>query len=86
MGLIFPANIRGDPPRVAMDVQKHWYSQDDSASILDSRKEDATFQFWWSYVDMAMILLGFAHVQRDGIWELHLDSLPKCFHTFTMIT
>ena len=40
------------------------------------------FKFWWSYIDMVMILLRFAHAQRDGIWELHLDSFIEMLPYF----
>ena len=36
--------------------------------------ENVSFQFWWSYLEMVSILLNFTRAQREGNWELFLNS------------
>ena len=42
--------------------------------FVESRSDVVNFSFWWQYMDMVAILLQYTRAQRDGIWELHLDS------------
>ena len=37
-------------------------------------QENVNFQFWWNYMEMIFILLDFTRAQREGDWELYLDS------------
>ena len=45
------------------------------AGFVESRSDVVNFSFYWKCMDMVAILLQYARAQRDGIWELHLNSL-----------
>jgi hypothetical protein len=49
-------------------------------------QENVNFQFWWNYMEMIFILLDFTRAQREGDWELYLDSFRAMFHTFSGTT
>lgn len=50
--------------------------QDHSKSLSD------TFAFWNEFIEMVLILLRFVRAERDGIWELHIDSLSEMLPYF----
>jgi hypothetical protein len=45
--------------------------------IQQRSDENVNFSYWWSYMDMVSILLHFTCAQRDGLWELHLQSFSR---------
>ena len=60
--------------------------QDCSSKVLNqfikSKSDDVNFTFWWNYMDMVSILLHFTRAQRDGIWNLHLESFSMMIPYF----
>ena len=42
--------------------------------LTQTCQENVNFQFWWNYMEMIFILLDFTCAQREGDWELYLDS------------
>ena len=56
--------------------------QNEMSSFLASHEEDATFQYWWQYMEMVCILLRFIRADREGIWNLHLESFREMLPYF----
>ena len=51
--------------------------------FIDTKeKENVNFAFWWGYMEMVSILLMFIRAQRDGFWELHLQSFRSMLPFF----
>ena len=44
--------------------------------------DDATAEFWWSYMTMVSILLCLTRAQRDGLWDLHLNESKRMLPFF----
>jgi len=44
--------------------------------------DNPNFTYWWNYMDMVEILLQFTRAQRDGLWDLHLDSFRRMLPYF----
>lgn len=42
----------------------------------------SNFKFWWSYIQMVELLLLFTSAQRDGLWQLHLQSFTSMLPYF----
>lgn len=42
--------------------------------MTEKSEDNVNFAFWWSYLEMASILLNFTRAQREGNWELYLNS------------
>ena len=41
-----------------------------------------TFAFWWQYLEMMFILLRYVRAERNGPWELHLESAAEMIPFF----
>ena len=52
------------------------------AEFVTTESHNVNFKFWWQYIEMFSILLLFTLAQREGIWELHLESFTKMIPLF----
>ena len=52
-------------------------SMGDFHDFILSRSQDGTFVFWKQYIDMISHLLCFIRAERDGHWDLHLESFKE---------
>ena len=52
------------------------------AEFVTTESHNVNFKFWWQYIEMFSILLLFTRAQREGIWELHLESFTKMIPLF----
>lgn len=43
----------------------------------NSNSQNPMFRYWREYMDMVSILLGFIRAEREGNWELHLETFSK---------
>ena len=51
--------------------------------FIDTKeKENVNFAFWLGYMEMVSIWLMFIRAQRDGLWELHLQSFRSMLPFF----
>ena len=51
-------------------------------SLYIEEKDDPNFNFWWQYLQMVSALLMFTRAQRDGLWDLHLQSFTSMLAYF----
>lgn len=54
----------------------------DAVNAFVASKDNANFQFWWSYMQMVEVLLLYIRAQRDGIWNLHLHAFKSMLPFF----
>lgn len=50
--------------------------------VAQKSEENVNFKFWWSYMKMVSTLLQFTRAQREGNWELYLESLRSMLPYF----
>ena len=51
-------------------------------SFVEDSKKNATFAFWYSYLELVHSLLLFIRATREGDWSLHLSSLRNIMPWF----
>lgn len=49
----------------------------DSDVFVAEHTDDPTFMFWKKYMDLLEFLLLFLRAEREGIWNLHLETLSQ---------
>lgn len=49
-----------------------------------SKTENPTYLYWREYMEMVSILMGFLRAEREGNWELHLESFSKMLPWFAV--
>jgi len=51
-------------------------------AFAETKQSDKNFTYWWNYMGMVSVLLGFIRAQREGIWELHLATFREMLPFF----
>ena len=66
-----------------IDLIKQDRLQETLTTFVEERcRENVNFQFWWDYMNMVATLLMFIRAQREGNWELHLESFAMMMPYF----